>query len=97
MTVFIGVDGAVQHGLSIMGILLILVLFTFYFLLMFVYDRFFPSLPEGADGATWSFCAHECASWSFKSPLSTNFSSKSAKTSARVSASPFTLSPPLPW
>ena len=31
MTVFIGVDGAVQHGLSMIGILLILVLFTSYF------------------------------------------------------------------
>jgi len=28
MTVFIGVEGAVQHGLSIIAILLILVLFT---------------------------------------------------------------------
>jgi len=28
MTVFIGVDGAVQHGLSINGTLLILILFT---------------------------------------------------------------------
>src|SRR5829696_5292490 len=45
MTVFIGVDGAVQHGLSIMGILLILVLFTSCFLLMFVMFAFFsPSV-----------------------------------------------------
>jgi hypothetical protein len=31
MTVFIGVEGAVQHGLSMTGILLILVLFTCLF------------------------------------------------------------------
>jgi hypothetical protein len=35
-----GVDGAIQHGLSITGALLILVLFTAYFLLMFVCSHF---------------------------------------------------------
>jgi len=46
MTVFIGVDGAVQHGLSMTGILLILILFTSYFLLMFVYSHFRAALQN---------------------------------------------------
>jgi len=41
MTVFIGVDGAVQQGLSTIGILLILILFTSFFLLMFYMFAFF--------------------------------------------------------
>ncbi len=40
MTVFIGVDGAVQHGLSMIGILLILVCSLPIFLLMFIYSHF---------------------------------------------------------
>jgi hypothetical protein len=40
MTGFMVVDGAEQHGLSITGILLILVFFTSYFLLMFIYSHF---------------------------------------------------------
>jgi hypothetical protein len=39
MTGFMVVDGAVQQGLSTIGILLILILFTSYFLLMFVYSH----------------------------------------------------------
>jgi hypothetical protein len=38
-----GVDGAVQHGLSMTGFLLILILFTSYFLLMFVCSHFSAS------------------------------------------------------
>jgi hypothetical protein len=40
MTGFMVVDGAAQHAHSITGTLLILVLFTVYFLLMFVSSHF---------------------------------------------------------
>jgi hypothetical protein len=49
--VFIGVDGAVQQGLSTTGTLLILVLFTSCFLLMFVCLHFFPILPTAVINA----------------------------------------------
>jgi len=52
MTVFIGVDGAVQQGLSTIGILLILILFTSFFPAYVLYVRIFPLLTEGGDGAT---------------------------------------------
>lgn len=45
MTVFMVVEGAEQQGLSIKGILLILILFTSRFLLMFVCFHFPPILP----------------------------------------------------
>jgi hypothetical protein len=88
MTVFMGVDGAVQQELSTIGILLILILFTscfpaYVYIFAFLRRHGQPPLYNGAR--------------SFKAPLSTNFSSKSAKTSARVSDSAFSLSPSLPW
>ena len=94
MTGFMVVDGAAQHGLAIKGILLILILFTSCFPAYVLYVRIFPSVRTDL---LVPFRSHECDSWRFKSPLSTNFSSKFAKTSARVSASAFCLSPPLPW
>jgi hypothetical protein len=46
MTGFMVVDGAMQHGLSITGTLLILVLFTTYFLLMFICSHFVPDFAS---------------------------------------------------